>query len=63
MIQIKVVGVMKDYLLVTLNLTLRVWRSTLNFLMKTLFFILDLKRARNFTFRYVVMSEVKVKDP
>jgi len=67
MTKIKVVEIMKDYLLATLNLilnlTLRViWRSTLNFLMKILFFS-DLKKAGNFTFRYVVMSVIKVTGP
>jgi len=67
MIQIKVVEVMKDYLLVTLNLTLNltlrvIWRSTLNFInikWKLFFMVLELKEAGNFTFRYV-MSVVKV---
>jgi len=57
---------MKDYLLMTLNLTLRViCRSALNFFILLgleIFFLLGFEKVKNFIFRFVVMSEVKVNS-
>jgi len=57
MTQIKVIGVMKNYLLVILNLILRViWKYNLKFFNRNLLFW-PLKRTSNFMFKYVVISK------
>jgi len=59
MIRIKVVGVMKDYFLVILNLTLNLpLKVVLN---RNPLFDSGFEKGGKLTFRYVVMSVIKVR--